>query len=957
MHTPLFSRQRMALSWSLVLAALLGSSLQAEAQVDQYTFAPSTGTYTSIATAAGATNVPTVQADSGISPALPLGFSFVFDGVTYTQVKASSNGFLSFNTGAVTQTTNNLNTVAAASRPLVAPLWDDLDGRATVGGVTNSSRASYLTTGVAPNRVFTFEWKDWEWNWNSTTPVVSFQAKLYEGTNVVQFVYAPGTGSVVSGSASVGLSGVAVGEFLSLSSLGTAPTVSSTTETTNIATQPAAGQTYTFTPPVPALCPTPRQLAVTGVTNTTASVSYSVSNTTPGPFTILYGPTGFNPAALPSSTNVYSSTTATSLTPTLTGLTANTTYQFYVIQNCGGSNGTSSISNAGTFTTNPNPAANDNCAQAIALTIASSCTTPVSGTVVGATQTLAPSTGCGGTVARDVWYSFVAGATSVQLATGAQFTGYYDVRSGSCTTSTSVACGLLGTTTTPTQAIVPGLAAGQTYFLRIYSSATTAPAITASGFTVCLTPAPTAPANDDCAGALNIPIQYGTCVGQTSADNTAATNSTGAPAPTCANYQGKDLWFTVTVPASGQVTVQTVTPTAGSPITDTGMSIYSGTCSALTEVECDDDDSPTGNFSLITLTGRTPGEVLYVRVWEYGGGTTGLIAVCATSPSNCGVPTGPAVSNLTNTTATLSWVAPSNGLPAGGSYELEYGPQGFTQGTGTVVTGLTATTYALSNLAANFAYCFYVRTNCGTANGSSTWVGPTCFNTPLTAPANDDPCGATTLGGTVLAASNVGATTTVQATLPNPVCSTASQPKDVWFAFTPTGTTATLTLTGSAAGTVRVYASPSCSAGPFTLMSCASSGANNTALTTPVSVTGLTAGQRYYVAVSGYGSSDTQGSFTITGAGLVTATRVQADTDALLVYPNPSNTGQLTLKLSGLSGAGQATLLNSLGQVVLTKNLTAAAEQTLNTRNLAAGLYTLRVEAGSQVLTRKVVLE
>ncbi|WP_460557005.1 T9SS type A sorting domain-containing protein, partial [Hymenobacter daeguensis] len=36
---------------------------------------------------------------------------------------------------------------------------------------------------------------------------------------------------------------------------------------------------------------------------------------------------------------------------------------------------------------------------------------------------------------------------------------------------------------------------------------------------------------------------------------------------------------------------------------------------------------------------------------------------------------------------------------------------------------------------------------------------------------------------------------------------------------------------------------------------------------------------------------------------------------------------------------------------------TAAAEQTLSTRGLASGLYTLRVEANGQILTRKVVLE
>jgi hypothetical protein len=43
---------------------------------------------------------------------------------------------------------------------------------------------------------------------------------------------------------------------------------------------------------------------------------------------------------------------------------------------------------------------------------------------------------------------------------------------------------------------------------------------------------------------------------------------------------------------------------------------------------------------------------------------------------------------------------------------------------------------------------------------------------------------------------------------------------------------------------------------------------------------------------------------------------------------------------------------------VLTKALAVGtAEQTLSTRGLAAGLYTLRVQIGQDVLTRKVVLE
>ncbi|MDB5235147.1 MAG: hypothetical protein JWR44_2140, partial [Hymenobacter sp.] len=95
----------------------------------------------------------------------------------------------------------------------------------------------------------------------------------------------------------------------------------------------------------------------------------------------------------------------------------------------------------------------------------------------------------------------------------------------------------------------------------------------------------------------------------------------------------------------------------------------------------------------------------------------------------------------------------------------------------------------------------------------------------------------------------------------------------------------------------------------------------------------------------------------ISGSGLATGTKAPANADALLVFPNPSSTGRLTLRLSGPNGPGQATLLNALGQVVLTKELSAVNEQSLSTRGLATGVYTLRVTVAGQSFTRKVVLE
>jgi nitrous oxidase accessory protein NosD len=222
-------------------------------------------------------------------------------------------------------------------------------------------------------------------------------------------------------------------------------------------------------------------------------------------------------------------------------------------------------------------------------------------------------------------------------------------------------------------------------------------------------------------------------------------------------------------------------------------------------------------------------------------------------------------------------------------------------------------------------------------------------------PDNDEPCTAVALGSGPTTGSNSGASTTVQPTIITPACSPANLPKDVWFTMTPSGTSTTLTLTGAASGMVRVFTAANCATGPFTQVFCAGSGANNTTVGT-VAVTGLTAGQRYYVAVSGYGSSDTGGQFTIAATGLVLGTKTQTNSTALTVFPNPSNTGQLTLQVARPLGTGTVELLNALGQVVQRQPL-ATGEQTVRTTGLAAGLYTLRVQAGAEVLTRKVVLQ
>jgi GEVED domain/Fibronectin type III domain/Secretion system C-terminal sorting domain len=1324
-----FARLRRAVAVAAV--AVLGLQT-AEAQVDNYTFAASQGTFTPLS---GSTVVSGMAADSYLSPSIPLGFNFVFDGTVFTSVKASSDGYLTFNSAATgTILTNNLATGAATSRPLVAPLWDDLDGRPT--GATGVG--SYLVSGTAPNRVFTFEWLNWEWRYLATGPVISFQAKLYEGSNRVEFVYRQESAPVATGTASIGLSGVGTGtgSFLSLSDATAAPTASSTTETTSISTKPADGQVYAFTPAPITGCPNVRNLTATALTSTTASVAFSASpagtsytvtytpaggtatTVTPAPtaspvslaglspfttYTVsvtancgggqtstaqtatfttfpycttslgggtcaatdnisnvtiagttlnntstacsvvngnaytLFPATGSSTATLgaggtyqlsvtstassiisvwidfdqngtfeasewqrvvtsstantastvtllvpanavqgrtgmrirsrgtgntngagdacvnfasgetedyivtigpvvacpvpsltltnltdvsaslafvggsaTSYTITYTPTggTPTTVTPAptaspvnLTGLTAATEYTVTITGNCG--SGQTSGTNTITFTTQ---VANDECSRAQTLTAGTTCT-PTNGSVFRASQSASIpvcSLTTPGTADDDVWYSFLATGTAhdIRLAEGTGFAGYMQLFSGSCGSLTALQCvgnatsagveilqatGLTAGTryyvrvysssaTAPTatnssfticvsapaaapandncataQVLTPGatctttagttwlatqsagtipacslatpgtadddvwysfvatstghqidvdeltgfdgvvqvfsgscgnltalqcvdasgsggaemlrvygLTVGQTYYVRIYSFSATAPTSSDSNFTICITTAPTPATNDECATATPVTVQFGTtCVSPIQGNNIGASASQNIPAPGCASYNGGDVWYSVVVPATGTLTLETGAGT-GTPITDTGMAAYSGTCGNLTLIECDDDDSPTGLYSKLDLTGLTPGTTIYVRVWEFGNDTEGSFTLCAVTPSNCAAPTAP-LATVTFNSATLSW---SGSAAAGATYEVQYGAPNFTLGTGTTVNGLTTTTTTLNGLNSDTEYCYYVRQNCGTVNGQSAWVGPTCFRTNVQPASNDEPCNAITAtinqfgNVTNLSGTLIGATTSTGGGLPNslPACSPTLAPRDVWYRVTlPAGLTSmNAVFSGNAAGMVRLYTAANCSTS-FTLVGCQASTGPNTSVGR-VSFTGLTAGNSYYVAVSGFGAGDTPGTFTIT------AKRNALAGGEVEIFPNPVAGGSsLNVRASGIKpGTVRCEVLNTLGQVVLTRAAevrNGSLEQVISTQGLAKGMYQVRLTAGSDVVVQKVVVE
>lgn len=276
----------------------------------------------------------------------------------------------------------------------------------------------------------------------------------------------------------------------------------------------------------------------------------------------------------------------------------------------------------------PPPPANDECEGAIALTVNPdlNCGSVASGNTLSATNSMAASP-CFGNPDDDVWYSFVAtNASHVVTLSNIVSTGaftasdmYFQVLSGSCGSLTSVLC------SDPNSSTVTGLTPGETYYVRVY---TYSGAGYNASFNICIGTLPPPPANDDCSGAVPL------TVGSTFAENAVAgttVSSTNTPALTASCLStptnvGGNVWYSVTVPASGELTIETGAVT-GSPLTDTVISVFSD-CGNTDSIECD-DDTGTDNFSKIVLTGQTPGATLLVSVWKYSTATDGAFQISA----------------------------------------------------------------------------------------------------------------------------------------------------------------------------------------------------------------------------------------------------------------------------------------------------------------------------------------
>jgi uncharacterized repeat protein (TIGR01451 family) len=175
-----------------------------EAVSTGYAWSQTTTTYTEIT---GGTVHGTASNDDTSFNAVPLGFTFTYNGVNYTQVSIQSNGFIAMG-ASVSNSYTPLST--GATNNVLSIVGRDLQGNAT------TSELMSKLEGDAPNRVFTIQWKQYKrWGTSYVGDDFNFQIKLHETSNLVQFVYGPFTAVTVTTppTVQVGLRGAASSDF------------------------------------------------------------------------------------------------------------------------------------------------------------------------------------------------------------------------------------------------------------------------------------------------------------------------------------------------------------------------------------------------------------------------------------------------------------------------------------------------------------------------------------------------------------------------------------------------------------------------------------------------------------------------------------------------------------------------------------------------------------------------
>ena len=316
---------RISMPRFLLLLAFMVMALSASAVVSEYSFTSAAGTYTEIT---GGTILGSNLNDDESFNAIPLGFTFTYNGVAYTEISIQTDAFLAFgptvtnSTLAISSSTGTNNVVAALNRDIMS---------------RDNGELSYLLSGTAPNRVFTIQWKNYKRiPTAAANDVFNFQIQLLEGSNQIKFVYGAFTvvNVTTARTVQVGLRGDSNTDFNNRTTqTDWSATVAGTANNANCwitdTIFPASGLTFTFapaqqgTPPNPAQTPNPANNGVNVAIN--ANLTWMSGGGTVDGYRIYLGTD--NPP-----TNIVNGTTITNpVYDHPTNFTYNTMYYWKVV--------------------------------------------------------------------------------------------------------------------------------------------------------------------------------------------------------------------------------------------------------------------------------------------------------------------------------------------------------------------------------------------------------------------------------------------------------------------------------------------------------------------------------------------------------------------------------------------------------------------------------------------------
>ncbi|KAA2220433.1 T9SS type A sorting domain-containing protein [Chryseobacterium sediminis] len=262
----------------------------------------------------------------------------------------------------------------------------------------------------------------------------------------------------------------------------------------------------------------------------------------------------------------------------------------------------------------PPPPANDECANAIDLPVNPdlNCVSVTQGTTVSATDSsLSPIT-CYNSPNYDVWFKFTAtGNKHVIKLSNIVYkvpvffapTLRFQVYKGDCNNLVSLSCSYLNALA------VDNLTAGDTYYIRVYSSL--AQQTSAMNFDICVgTDITPPPPNDECINAITLPVNPDLNCSVVTAGSTVGATVSNVSAPICGDVTNpRDVWFKFTATATGHlISLKDLVSLGVQSGTETYFQVFSGDCGNLTSIKC--------SHLMGGVSGLTIGQTYYIRVFN-----------------------------------------------------------------------------------------------------------------------------------------------------------------------------------------------------------------------------------------------------------------------------------------------------------------------------------------------------